>query len=153
MTSLLRPTACAIITVLTLARPLRAQSAGQVIDPRVRAELVTAREAVWRAWFQGDSAALVKLLPERMTAMGQDRAGIIRDAQEFKRGGGKFIRMEFTDDQFLVNGNTAIVWSHYVAHLTDGKGVPNQRKGRAIEIFVRDGGRWINPHWHLDDER
>jgi uncharacterized protein DUF4440 len=150
MTSLVR-CACAVIIAVVPTRPMRAQTTGAV-DPRVRAELVTAREAVWRAWFQGDSAALVRLLPAEMAAMGRDRDAIVRDAQEFKRGGGRFVRMEFTDDQFFVNGNTAVVWSHFIAHLTDQKGVPNERKGRAIEIFVREDGHWINPHWHLDDE-
>src|SRR4051812_34242784 len=38
-------------------------SAQAPVDSLVRTELVSAREAVWRAYFQGDSAALVRLLP------------------------------------------------------------------------------------------
>jgi hypothetical protein len=123
------------------------------IDPRIRDELVTAREAVWRAYFQGDSAALVRLLPERMTAMGRDRAGIIRDAQGYAQGGGKYVGIEFSDESFFVNGNTAVLWSHYVAHLVDKAGKRNDVKGRAIELFVNENGRWINPHWHLDGDK
>jgi hypothetical protein len=124
----------------------------QNIDAATRAELVTAREAVWRAFYQGDSAALVQLLPERMTAMGENRAQIIRSAIEMKRSGVRYQRMEFTNDQFFVNGNVAVVWSDYVVHLLDGKGKPMRRPGRAIELFVRERGRWINPHWHLDEK-
>ena len=41
---------------------------GQVVDPRTRAELESAREAVWRAWFAGDSASLEKLIPAALAA-------------------------------------------------------------------------------------
>jgi ketosteroid isomerase-like protein len=123
------------------------------IDPLLRAELVQAREAVWRAFFQGDSAALVMLLPERMIAMDENRAGIIHDAIGFARNGGKYVGMEFTDETFFVDGNSAVLWSHYVAHLTDGAGKATEMKGRAIELFVKQDGRWVNPHWHLDAEK
>lgn len=122
------------------------------IDPRLRTELVSAREAVWRAYFQGDSATLVHLLPERMTAMGRDRTDVIRDAMTYARGGGKYVSMEFTQEEFFVNGSTAILWSHYLAHLANSAGEPDEIKGRAIELFTRVHGRWINPYWHLDAE-
>lgn len=130
-----------------------AVSAQAPLDSATRSELVAAREAVWRAYFQGDSAALVRMLPEKMVAMGQDRAAIIRDAQSFARSGGKYVGMEFTENQFFVNGSTAILWSHYVAHTTGLGGKPNKMAGRAIELFVKVDGRWINPHWHLDQDK
>ncbi|MEP6495603.1 MAG: nuclear transport factor 2 family protein [bacterium] len=133
---------------IAAAQSARAQAAP---DPATRAALITAREAVWRAYFQGDSVALVQLLPEKMTAMGRDRGQIIREAQGFVKGGGRFVRMEFTNDEFFVNGNTAILWSHYVAHTTNA-GRPNDMSGRAIELFVKENDRWINPHWHLDEK-
>jgi len=123
------------------------------VGARTRAELVTAREAVWRAYFQGDSAALVRLLPARMTAMGRDRAEIIQDAITFRREGGRYAGMEFTQEEFFVSGNTAVLWSHYVAHVTDASGSPSEMKGKAIELFVKRNGRWINPHWHLDSDK
>jgi ketosteroid isomerase-like protein len=143
-----------IVPLLTNAGTTEAQAPSTTpIDPRVRAELVVAREAVWRAYFQGDSSALVRLLPERMTAMGRDRAEIIHDAMSYARSGGKYAGMEFTDEEFFVNGSTAVLWSHYVAHLTSGAGTPNDEKGRAIELFVKEKGRWVNPYWHLDGEK
>ena len=141
-----------LLTALLLIAAAQSARAQDSPDPATRAALVAAREAVWRAYFQGDSAALVQLLPERMTAMGRDRADIIRDSQGFVKAGGGFVRMEFTQDEFFVNGNTAILWSRYVAHTTM-KGKPNEMSGRAIELFVKENGRWINPHWHLDTGR
>ena len=145
---------CIIAAALLFAlSPAQAPAQGsQPIDAATRAELVTAREAVWRAFFQGDSAALVRLLPERMTAMGEDRSQIIKSAIASARSGVRYQRMEFTNDQFFVNGNVAVVWSDYVVHLLDAKGKPMRRPGHAIELFVRDRGRWINPHWHLDEK-
>jgi hypothetical protein len=143
--------AAAILFLALAPVSLTAQQA-QTIDAATRAELVTAREAVWRAFYQGDSAALVRLLPERMTAMGEDRAGIIKSAIAMKRSGVRYQRMEFTNDQFFLNGNVAVVWADYVVHLLDNKGKPMRRPGRAIELFVREQGKWINPHWHLDDK-
>lgn len=126
-------------------------SAGS-LDPRVRTELEVAREAVWRAYFQGDSSALVRLLPERMTAMRQDRAAIIRDARAFANTGAKYQGIEFTGNEFFVSGDVAIVWSHYVVRLTDRDGKPIPMTGRAIELFVRHNGTWINPHWTLQEK-
>ena len=143
--------AAAILFLALAPVSLTAQQA-QTIDAATRAELVTAREAVWRAFYQGDSAALVRLLPERMTAMGEDRAQIIKSAIAMKRSGVRYQRMEFTNDQFFLNGNVAVVWADYVVHLLDDKGKPMRRPGRAIELFVRERGKWLNPHWHLDEK-
>jgi ketosteroid isomerase-like protein len=85
-----------------------------------------------------------------MVAMGRDRASIIQDAKAFRRDGGKYVGMTFTNDEFFVNGSTAVIWSHYDAHLTDSTGRPTKMSGQAIELFVKQDGRWINPHWHLD---
>jgi hypothetical protein len=87
------------------------------IDSATRAELIVAREAVWRAYFAGDSAALTRLLPERMVGMGEHRADIIVNAQAFARGGGRLEKIEFTCDEFFVSGNVAVVFSSYRADL------------------------------------
>ena len=122
------------------------------IDSVTRAELVKARDAVWRAFYAGDSAQLTQILPERMVAMDEDRAAIIRDAQRFARSGRHLVSITFTCDEFFVSGNAAVVYSHYVAAL-DGSGGPKRDAGRAIEVFERYQGRWVNPSWHLDAEK
>lgn len=136
----------AIVLILMPARSVLAQ------DAATRAALVQTRDAVWRAYFEGDSAALMRILPEKMIAMDNDRAGIIRDAKAFTKGGGKYLGITFTNDQFFVNGNTAIIWSNYAVRLTNAKGQRSDRSGRAIELFVKQGNLWLNPHWHLDEK-
>jgi hypothetical protein len=134
--------------------PQCAHAAGKIpnetLSPSIRAELTQARAAVWRAYFTGDSSALVRLLPEHMTAMPQERRDIIRDARRFVQDGGKFVSIDFADDRFFADGNVAIVWSRYTVHLADAAGAAQLQEGCAIELFVKAGNRWINPHWHLD---
>jgi ketosteroid isomerase-like protein len=116
-----------------------------------RAALVAARDAVWRAWFTGDSLGLVAILPERMTGMGKHRAEIIADAIRFRGSGARLVSVTFTDDEFLVKGDAALVLSTYrVVTTKDGK--EGVMTGRAIELFTREGERWINPYWHLDQQ-
>jgi hypothetical protein len=112
-------------------------------------ELIAAREAVWRAYFEGDSARLVELLPEKMFAM-HDRAQIIADSRGFAASGGRFVGITFTDDRFFVRGDVAQVQSRYRVALTNA-GKPDTMSGFAIELFEKRDGRWINPSWHLDD--
>lgn len=142
----------AVAASFASALPCTSQSSG-AIDPRTKAALIEAREAVWRAYYQGDSSALVRLLPEKMVAMNEDRAEIIRNAKSYVKDGGKYLGITFTRDQFFVNGNTAIIWSHFDVRLTNAKGRPTPTSGTAIELFVLEGGRWINPHWHLDGDK
>ena len=119
-------------------------------DPRPA--LIVARDAVWRAYFEGDSAKLVELLPDTMVAMGKHRADIIRDAQGFVADSGKFLGIRFSDDEFYVRGDVALVFSRYEVNLTR-RGKPAPMSGRAIELFEKRNGRWINPSWHLDDDQ
>lgn len=123
-----------------------------MVNPQTdRDALITARAAVWRAYFEADSARLVQLLPERMVAMGKHRADIIRDAQGFVANGGRFVGITFSDDEFYVRGSIALVFSKYQVALTQ-QGKLTSMSGRAIELFEKRDGRWINPSWHLDDE-
>ncbi|MBL0940903.1 MAG: nuclear transport factor 2 family protein [Gemmatimonadaceae bacterium] len=113
--------------------------------------LIAARADVWRAYFEADSIKLVQLLPEQMVAMGKDRSAIIRDAQGFVASGGRFVGITFSDDEFYVRGDVALVFSKYAVALTQ-QGKPTTMRGRAIELFEKRDGRWINPSWHLDDD-
>jgi hypothetical protein len=120
------------------------------VDSSARAQLVEARDAVWRAWFAGDSAGLVRLLPEPMVGMGQSRAEIIAEAQGFARGGGRLVKLDFTCDEFFLSGDVAVVYSNYRTETSEG-GKPSVKTGRAIEVFERRDGKWVNPSWHLDE--
>jgi hypothetical protein len=48
-----------------------------------------------------------------------------------------------------VYGGTAILYSLYSCE-TEKQGRRETSSGRATEVFVRRGGRWVNTGWHLD---
>ena len=115
------------------------------------AALIAAREAVWRAYFAGDSARLVELLPERMVGMPQDRREIIANAQQFRRGGGLLREISFSDDEIVMRDGIAVTYARYRV-LLENAGKRDSMVGFAIELFVKEDGRWINPSWHLHEE-
>ena len=136
--------------VLLLTAPLT-PAAAQQPTPTQRAALIAARDAVWRAYFTGDSLGLVAALPERMVGMGKQREAIIADAIGFRQGGGKLVSVTFTDDEFLVEGEMALILSSYRV-VTSHEGREGVMSGKAVEVFTFRDGRWLNPYWHLDHQ-
>ena len=124
--------------------------AAQQPTPAQRTALLAAREAVWRAYFNGDSLGLVAALPERMVGMGKHRDAIIADAIGFRTGGGKLVSVSFSNDEFLVEGTMALLLSDYRVVTSHG-GKEGVMAGKAIEVFTLQDGRWRNPYWHLDE--
>jgi hypothetical protein len=119
-----------------------------------RAELMQAREAVWRAWFGGDEAALTKLLPPELitieagsTTFGT-RASALEGSRGFAAGGGKLARIAFPSTEIQVYGNTAILYTSYEMDLASG-GQTHTERGMATEVFVFKEGRWLNTGWQL----
>jgi hypothetical protein len=122
-----------------------------------RAALFAAREAVWRAWFAGDAEALSRLVPpELMTiesasgAFGT-RASSLAASRAFAASGGKLARLAFPRTELQAYGNTAILYTTYDMDLVSG-GATITRRGTAVEVFVRQDGRWINTGWQLAGE-
>ena len=138
-----------VLGALLLAAPLM-PVAGQQPTAAQRTALIAAREAVWRAYFNGDSLGLVSALPERMVGMGKHRDAIIADAIGFRQGGGTLVSVTFTDDEFLLEGTMALILSNYRV-VTRHNGKEGVMSGKAIEVFTLKDGRWLNPYWHLDD--
>ena len=127
----------------------------QPLSEPARAELLKAREAVWRAFFTNDRATLEKLLPAELVtieAQGDGfgrRAGVLDGAAQLAKSGAKFVRLEFPQTEIQVYGRTAIIYSTYLYELErDGKRAPSS--GRVTEVFVNRGGEWVNPGWHMD---
>lgn len=127
------------------------------VTPEIRQRVLTAREAVWRAWFANDRTAMEKLIPEEVIALSDgengwsDRSTIFAAAQRFVDSGGKLIKLEFPKTEMQVYGNTVIVYTTYMFETeTDGKS--NVERGRATEIFVRRGADLVNVGWHLQNE-
>lgn len=124
------------------------------IGPEIRQRILTAREAVWKAWFANDRAALDKLIPEEVIAISEggewsDRAAVLDGAKRFAESGGKLVKLEFPKTQIQVYGNTVLVYTTYVYEIEmDGK--RSTTSGRATEMFVRRGDELVNVGWHMD---
>jgi ketosteroid isomerase-like protein len=117
-------------------------------------KLLTAREAVWRAWFDGDRKALEALLPEELLAVDangewSNRKAVLEQSAQFAASGGKLVRLEFPKTEMQVYDDTAIVYSSYIYELEQG-GNRSTSSGRVTEVFVNRNGQWVNPGWHMD---
>ena len=121
----------------------------------MKKRLLDAREAVWRAYFANDRAALEKLIPEETIAINagdntwENRKAILDGAERFAKSGGKLVRLEFPKTEIQVYGYTAVVYSNYLYEL-ETAGKRYQQTGRATEVFVLRKGQWVNPGWHMD---
>jgi hypothetical protein len=122
-----------------------------------RKSLLEAREAVWRAYFAGNRAALEKLLPAELLTMDAgsgewgNRQAILESSARFAAGGGKLMLIEFPKTEIQAYGYTAIVYSTYLYEIEQG-GKSFTNSGRATEVFVYRNGAWVNPSWHLDTQ-
>jgi len=139
--------AAAILVVTTLS------AASLASQRRNDQQLLSTREAVWRAWFAGDTATIEKLVPPGAIVISggekewKDQAYVMRSAAEFHAGGGKLVRLEFPHTEVQHFGNVAVVWSTFVVE-TEVNGKRESSSGRATEIFVWQHGHWSNPGWH-----
>jgi ketosteroid isomerase-like protein len=119
--------------------------------------LLEAREAVWRAYFAGDRAALEKLLPEELVTLEPggnwgNRKAVFDGSAAFAAAGGKLVRLEFPKTEMQVYGYTAILYSTYVYEIEAG-GKQSTNSGRVTEVFVYHNGAWVNPSWHMDTSK
>jgi hypothetical protein len=125
------------------------------IGPEIRQRILTAREAVWKAWFANDRAALEKLIPEEVIAINNgspewsDRAAVFDGAKRFAESGGKLVKLEFPKTEIQIYGNTVLVYTTYLYEI-DMNGKRSTASGRATEMFVRRGNELVNVGWHMD---
>lgn len=132
------------------------QSQPAILPPPVRAQLLTAREAVWRAYFTNDQRQLDTLVPADaivlegpLDAPFVRKTDILQAAQQGAQRGHKLVRLEFPQTEIQVYGSTAIIYTTYLYELETPQGQRVTTTGRATEIFVRRNGAWVNPGWHL----
>jgi len=132
----------------------RRMSQPRMLDESERKEILTAREAVWRAFFAGDTAALTNLLPAELITIdrGSDgfgtRASNLEASRGFAARGGTLTRLVFPRTEFQAYGSTVILYTTYELDLqADGK--KTTERGAATEVFVRQGDRWLNTGWQL----
>ena len=125
------------------------------IGDQMKKRLLDAREAVWRAWFAGDRATLEKLIPQETIAIESgnnnwsNRQTILDGSEQFAKGGGKLVKLEFPKTEIQMYGAAAVVYSNYSYELEQGGQRINQ-SGRVTELFVLRNGQWVNPGWHMD---
>lgn len=118
-------------------------------------ELLRVREAVWRAWFDGDTKTLQQLVPKDtiVISSGEEKwhnqAEVLQSAAQFHADGGKLLRLEFPRTEIQRFGDVAILYSLY-AYETETAGKRSVTSGRGTEIFVLRNGKWTNPGWHMD---
>lgn len=132
----------------------RLMSESRQLEEDEKKALLTAREAVWRAWFAGDTAQLTKLLPpELITVEGSGDFGTLKSNLDGSRGfassGGKLARLVFPRTEMQAYANTVVLYTTYEMDLVTGGSTKTER-GAATEVFVQQpDGRWVNTGWQL----
>ncbi len=113
------------------------------------------RHAVWVDWFTGDTAALRRSLGPELVAMStgarywQSLDESIASSVKYKADGNTFVSVEFDSTRIHRFGETVVMFSRY--HVVTSKdGTRGDLRGRATEVFVRVGRRWVHTSWHLD---
>ena len=125
-------------------------------DSATAVAILSARDAIWRAWFANDTAQLRLLLPEALAAglddsvtqQWADRAQSLEQAKAFAASGGTLRTLAFPRTEIHLMGDVAVVFSNYDVETTV-HGSPHVLRGRSTEIFVLRDGRWVNPFWHV----
>jgi len=125
-------------------------------DSATERAILSARDAIWRAWFADDTAQLSQLLPEAVAAGNDaesgrqwtDRAQTVNDAKQFVAAGGTLVALAFPQTQMRLMGDVAVVFSTFDL-TTRTRGTSRAMHGRSTEVFVLRNGRWVNPFWHL----
>ena len=137
-----------LVLLAVLSVPLHG---GEPIDP----DVLALRESAWRAWFAGDEAALLAMLPEDFLGIGWggseivDRGKTIAASRAFKASGGRLVSLSFPETRAQRIGDTIIFYGSYEVTLATGTKEQHVR-GRLTEVFVKRDGRWLHPGWHLD---
>ena len=138
-------------TLLAAVVPAAHSAAVAKIDPA----LLAARESAWRAYFGGDVKTLGELLPPEFIGIGMyddpfaDRASTLEGARAFRERGGRLLRLAFPETRAQRFGDTVVLYGRYEVVIHSG-GEERTMRGRLTEIFVRRGGKWVHPGWHLD---
>jgi hypothetical protein len=150
-------TAGLLFVIATLAGSnLQAQAAPRVAGTLPGAELSALpalRHEVWVNWFSGDTTALRRVLGPELVAISpgswQSLSESLAGSSEFKSGGGRLVSVEFEGEQVHRFNDVVVMFSRYRV-VTERAGKSSAQVGRATEVFVRAGRRWVHTSWHLD---
>jgi len=151
--SILTLLACCL--TLTTARAQQA-SLPDPFTPKLRQELEELRMQVWVAWFSNDVPKLKTLLAPELIAISPGDSVLFKSLPQtleqsavFTKSGGKLVALTFSNTETRVYGDVAVMYSGYQLTTEQG-GKQTTARGRATEVFVKRGGKWIRPSWHLD---
>lgn len=142
--------------LVTVVSPAAAQSYGPAPDAATTREILSLREAAWRAWFSNDTAAFMRVVPDELIALGwdggpwSDRAQTIGQMREFAAGGSTLVTLEFPRNVLQQYGDAIILYTSFRIVLKGTNDAMQETTGRGTEIFVRRKGRWAHTGWHLD---
>ena len=119
--------------------------------------LADARDTVWRAYFHNDTALLRRYIPPAAATFEgspkprwNTRGDIMAGSRAFAASKAKFVDVTFENTEISTSGHTALVRSHYQI-IVESAGRRDTMRGRATELFVRQGKTWVNPYWQLED--
>jgi Domain of unknown function (DUF4440) len=125
------------------------------LSPGLKQGLLTAREAVWRAYFNNERPRLEQLVPAETIAINageeawQNQGQVLAGAEQFSKSGARLTRLEFPKTEVQMYGPVAVLYSMYLFEIASN-GRHETHSGRATEIFVNREGKWVNVGWHLD---
>lgn len=155
MTTRLVLVAACIAAAQPIARPIAPPIAAQSAE--VTRQLLAARDTVWRAWFTNDTALLRRYIPPAAASVEgaqevrwSDRKAILAGARGFTDSKSRLVDIKFSNTRIAPSGHTALVRSNYQLILESGNRRDTTR-GRATELFVRQGATWVNPYWQLEN--
>jgi hypothetical protein len=150
MTTRLIMVAACVAATQSISQPLEAQSAD------VSRQILAARDTVWHAWFTNDTAVLRRYIPPAAaSAEGardvrwNDRNAILAGARGFVDSKSRLVDIKFSNTRIAPSGQSALVRSNYALIVESGQRRDTTR-GRATELFVRQGATWLNPYWQLE---
>ena len=127
------------------------------IGPQLRQRILTAREAVWRAYFNNDRPTLERLIPDETIAIDSgskefgNREKVLAAAKAFADSGAKLVKLEFPKTEIQIYGNAVILYTTYQLEI-EKDGQRKTTSGKGTEIFVRRGNDLVNAGWHLSDD-
>ncbi len=147
------------LAMTALALPLTAQSAPRATTTLPAAEfekLQRLREDVWLAWFSGNLPRLRELLGPELVAVSPDSERwqsleeTLSGSAAFRERGNRLQTLSFEHTITHQFDRVVVMFSQYALEWSDAVGARTTQRGRATEVFVRVGSRWVHTSWHLD---
>ena len=109
-----------IFLIFSALRSAPPQQQPRTLSTTERADLLAAREKIWRAYFTNDRKHLEAVIPAETIAINANedswanREDILAGAAQFVASGAKLTRLEFPRTEMQVYGEVAIIYTTYL---------------------------------------